>query len=83
MTIRAHNFSDDLIREINAVLRGVANYYRLAGRSCVKTQFRELDELVRRRLRSMKSKRISRMDNRKIPSRFFEKHGLVSLCSLL
>jgi hypothetical protein len=39
MTIRSHNFSDDLIQEINMVLRGVANYYRLAGRSCVRTQF--------------------------------------------
>jgi len=83
LTIRSHNFSDDVIQEINAVLRGVANYYRLAGRSCVKTQFVTLDCLIRRRLRSMKSKRISRDDNRKIPSRFFEKRGLVSLCSLL
>lgn len=83
MTIRSHNFSDDLIQEFNTVLRGVANYYRFAGRSCVKNQFIELDKLIRRRLRSMKSKRISRADNRKIPNRFFEKHGLVSLCSLL
>jgi hypothetical protein len=65
------------------MLRGVANYYRFAGHSCVKIQFRALDGLIRRRLRSMKSKRISRVDNRKIPNRFFEKHGLVSLCSLL
>jgi group II intron reverse transcriptase/maturase len=83
MTIRSHNFSDDLIQEFNAMLRGVANYYRFAGRSCVKIQFKALDCLIRRRLRSMKSKRISRVDNRKIPNRFFEKHGLVSLCSLL
>lgn len=83
MTIRSHNFSDDVIQEINAVLRGVANYYRLAGRSCVKRQFETLDCLIRRRLRSMKSKRISPEDNRKIPNRFFEKRGLVSLCSLL
>jgi RNA-directed DNA polymerase len=83
MTIRSHNFSDDVIQEINAMLRGVANYYRFAGRSCVKTQFKELDELIRRRLRSMKTKRISHLDNRKIPNRLFEKHGLVSLCSLL
>jgi group II intron reverse transcriptase/maturase len=81
-TKRSHNFSEDLIQELNMMLRGVANYYAQPY-SSVKSQFKMLDEMLRRRLRSMKSKRISHADNRKIPNRFFERRGLVPLCAYL
>ncbi|MGP8322096.1 MAG: group II intron reverse transcriptase/maturase [Methanosarcinaceae archaeon] len=82
MTIRSHNFSDDLVEKINRVTRGYANYYA-TDFSKVKIQFTMLDETIRRRLRSMKTKRITPYNNRKIPIRFFEKHGLFALCSAI
>ena len=79
MTIRSHNFSDDLVNRINRVTRGYANYFA-TDFSHVKWQFTMLDTMIRRRLRCMKTKRITRANNRKIPTRFFVKHGLYSLC---
>jgi len=81
LTVRSHNLSDDTIRKLNRVTRGIANYY-LTEFSTVKYQFFKLDLRIRRRLRQMKKKRISMADNRRIPNRFFERKGLVSLYAL-
>jgi group II intron reverse transcriptase/maturase len=80
LTIRSHNFSDDLVKRINRVIVGFANYFATDFAS-VKNLFLYLDKFVRRRLRSMKTKRISVFLNWKIPNRFFDKHGLVALGS--
>jgi RNA-directed DNA polymerase len=82
LTIRSHNFSGDVIEKLNRVTRGVANYYA-TDFSTVNAQFLKLDEMIRRRLRCMKKKRISVKDNLRITNRFFERKGLVSLCSLI
>jgi RNA-directed DNA polymerase len=82
LTIRSHNFSDDLVNRLNRVTRGYANYYATEF-SHVKMQFTMLDGMIRRRLRSMKTKRITRYNNKKIPNRFFEKRHLYSLCTAL
>lgn len=82
MTIRSHNFSDELVQKINKVTRGFANYYA-TDFSNVKNQFTMIDGMIRRRLRSMKTKRITRGNNRKIRNRFFERRGLLSLCTLM
>ena len=81
LTVRSHNLSDETIRKLNRVTRGVANYY-LADFSTVKTQFFKLDVRIRKRLRCMKKKRISANDNRRIPNRCFERKGLLSLYAL-
>jgi RNA-directed DNA polymerase len=81
MTIRKHSISNDLIKRINRVTRGYANYYATEF-SNVKEQFKSLDEMIRRRLRCMKTKRITHHNNRKIPNRFFEERGLFSLYSV-
>jgi len=88
LTVRSHNFSDETVRNLNRVTRGVANYY-LTDFSTVKTQFFNLDGRIRKRLRCMskiplagKKKRISANDNRRIPNRFFHRKGLVSLYTL-
>jgi group II intron reverse transcriptase/maturase len=81
MTVRKHSISNDLIERINRVTRGYANYYATEF-SNVKEQFKSLDETIRRRLRCMKTKRITQHNNRKIPNRFFEKRGLFSLYSV-
>ena len=78
LTIRSHNFSDEVVQSINRVTRGVANYYT-TDFSTVKTQFFKLDQMIRRRLRCMKMKRISGNDNHRIPNRYLERKGLISL----
>lgn len=80
MTVRSHNFSHELVLELNRVIRGFANYYATEF-SDVQQQFAALDGMIRRRLRSMKTKRITPNNNRKIPNRFFERRGLIALCS--
>jgi len=82
LTIRSHNFSGDVIDSLNLMIRGVANYYATYF-STVNTQFQYLDRMIRRRLRCMKKKRISKMDNFRIRNRYFERKGLLSLCSHL
>ncbi len=82
LTIRSHNCSGEVIENLNRVTRGVANYYA-TDFSTVKEQFRKLDQMIRRRLRCMKKKRISAKDNLRISNKFFERKGLVSLCSLI
>ena len=77
LTTRSHNFSGEVIEKINRVTRGAANYYATEF-STTKTQFFKLDQMIRRRLRCMKKKRISGNDNR-IPNRYFERRGLLAL----
>ena len=78
LTIRSHNFSGEVIKSINRVTRGSANYFD-TDFSNVKMQFVKIDKMIRRRLRCMKKKRISASDNYRIPNRFFERKGLISL----
>ena len=82
LTIRSHNFSGNVIENLNRMMRGTANYF-VADFSTVNAQFLKIDEMIRRRLRCMKKKRISVKDNLRIPNRFFQRKGLVSLCSLI
>ena len=82
LTIRSHNFSGKVIDSLNRMTRGTANYFA-ADFSTVNAQFLKIDEMIRRRLRCMKKKRISVKDNLRIPNRFFQRKGLVSLCSLI
>jgi group II intron reverse transcriptase/maturase len=82
LTVRSHNLSGEVIENLNRITRGVANYYS-TDFSTVKEQFKKIDMMIRRRLRCMKKKRISARDNLRIPNRYFERKGLVSLCSRL
>lgn len=82
LTIRSHNFSDELVAKINRVIRGYTNYYA-TDFSSVKVVFSRLDGMIRSRLRCMKTKRITRANNRKISNRFFERKGLYRLCEAI
>lgn len=82
LTIRSHNFSGEVIEDLNRVTTGTANYFA-TDFSTVNAQFLKLDEMIRRRLRCMKKKRISVKDNLRIPNRFFQRKGLVSLYSFV
>ena len=70
-----------VIGNLNPIVRGWGNYYK---KSNIKALFRDLDRWIRMRLRAFieKKKAISHQ-NRRIPNKWLEKQGLVSLSSLI
>lgn len=79
LTRRCHNLDQELIEELNRVIRGTANYFGKPWFSTSRWMFQKLDSFIRRRLRCMKFNRIRKSDNRRITTRWFEKLGLLSL----
>jgi group II intron reverse transcriptase/maturase len=77
ITKRKHNYDATVIEKLNQVIRGTVNYFYTKF-SNVKSYFLKIDKWLRRRLRSMKYKRISRNDNFKYKSKLFIKRGLIS-----
>lgn len=77
ITTRSHNFDAKVVEKLNQVIRGTVNYFHTKF-SNVKYYFTDIDKWLRRRLRSMKYKRISRKDNLKFKSKLFNKRGLLS-----
>jgi RNA-directed DNA polymerase len=80
-TVRKHNFDAAVVVKLNRVFRGIVNYF-VTPWSNMEKLFRALDKWVRMRLRSMKRKRRSLRDNTRLPNRFFERRGLLSLLQL-
>lgn len=77
ITKRSHNFDANVVEKLNQVIRGTVNYFHTKF-SDVKCYLIYIDKWLRRRLRSMKFKRISRKDNFKFKSKLFKKRGLLS-----
>lgn len=82
LVTRSHNFTLEVIGDLNRILIGFARYFA-APFASVLDQFSLLDQWIRTRLRSMKFKRISRGHNRRWPSKLLVRLGLVSLFGLL
>jgi hypothetical protein len=81
LTQRHHNLDKKAVVKLNRVIRGTANYF-ITEFSTFKLKARGLDTWIRMRLRCMKTKRKSLLDNRKLRLRYFRvKLGLVSLVS--
>ena len=79
LTVRHHNFASDVIKKLNRVIRGTANYFA-APFATNRWLFQKLDSWVRMRLRCMKFKRINRRDNKRVRVRTFcWKMGLLTL----
>lgn len=78
LTVRSRNLDAQAIARINAVIRGVARYFA-TDFSTVTRQFTQLDAWVRRRLRSMKLKRIWKTDNWKLRNKHLRRMGLIAL----
>jgi group II intron reverse transcriptase/maturase len=78
LTRRHHNFDPDAIQALNRVITGFAHYFA-APFASVRTQFWKLDEWIRLRLRCMKLKRISKLDNWRVLNKHLARLGLVSL----
>jgi RNA-directed DNA polymerase len=82
ITTRSHNLDATMIVELNRVIRGTANYFARPWSACG-DMYRTLDRWIRMRLRSMKFKRKSDMDNFRLRLKHFERLGLLSLSSLI
>jgi RNA-directed DNA polymerase len=81
LTPRHHNLDAQLIKKLNSVIRGTANYFATSF-SDVGDLFRGLDRWIRMRLRCMKYKRKSRADNGRFRLVYFRRLGLCSLTVL-
>ena len=81
LTRRSCNLDAQVILKLNRVIRGTANYFA-TDFSAVKFLFREFDKFIRRRLRCMKFKRISRQDNYRLRNRQLARLGLLSARAL-
>lgn len=80
LTVRKLNLENKVIMKLNRVIRGTANYFAKPEFSTCRWRFQKLDSWIRRRLRSMKTKRISYNDNKRIRISFFSrKLGLLTL----
>ena len=77
LTKRSNNFDAKVIEKLNQVVRGTVNYF-CTRFSKVQRYFINIDKWLRKRLRSMKYKRISRNDNLRYKSKLFIKRGLLS-----
>jgi RNA-directed DNA polymerase len=81
ITRRSHNLDAVMIETLNRVIRGTANYFATPWSHCGDA-YRSLDRWIRKRLRCMKLKRISKMDNFRVRLTHFRNMGLLSLSDL-
>ena len=70
-----------LIEKLNRVIRGTANYFATPWSNCG-DMYRSLDRWIRMRLRCMKFKRKSKVDNVRVRLKHFRNMGLLNLTDL-
>ena len=78
ITRRSHNLDAEMIEQLNRVIRGTANYFATPWSHCG-DMYRSLDRWIRMRLRCMKFKRKSKVDNVRVRLKHFRNMGLLSL----
>ena len=81
ITERRHNLDAEMILQLNRVIRGTANYFATPWSHCG-DMYRSLDRWIRMRLRCMKFKRKSQVDNTRFRLKHFRNLGLLSLSDL-
>tara|TARA_B100001123_G_scaffold428029_1_gene544362 strand:- start:42 stop:1244 length:1203 start_codon:yes stop_codon:yes gene_type:complete len=81
MTRRSHNLDAEVIEKLNRVIRGTANYFATPWSHCG-DMYRRLDHWIRMRLRCMKFKRKSNVDNARLRLKHLKRMGLLSLYQL-
>jgi len=81
ITQRSHNLDAEMIEQLNRVIRGTANYFATPWSHCG-DMYRSLDRWIRMRLRCMKFKRKSQVDNVRIRLKHLRNMGLLSLSDL-
>ena len=78
LTRRHHNLDAGVFEKVNRVVRGTVNYFGRPSFSTCLGQLNELDRWLRRRIRSMKYKRIWKTDNRRMKNRYIQRLGLLA-----
>ena len=81
LTQRCCNLDAKVIEKLNRVIRGTANYFATPWSHCGDA-YRSLDRWIRMRLRCMKTKRKSKVDNSRIRLKHLRRLGLLSLSDL-
>jgi RNA-directed DNA polymerase len=81
LTPRHHNLDREVVRQVNAVIRGTANYFATSF-SSVRDRFRQLDGWIRMRIRAMKFNRKSRSDNWRFRRKHFRNWGFSFLADV-
>jgi len=81
ITTRSYNLDADVIMKLNQVIRGTVNYFHTKF-SKVKFYFKNIDQLIRTRIRSMKYKSISRRHHLRLKNKIISKRGLLSCRAL-
>ena len=81
ITKRSHNLNAEVIIKLNRVIRGTVNYFAPSFATVI-AQFRRLDGWIRKRIRCMKYKRISRADNKRMKIKHIHRLGLLSCWQL-
>ena len=81
ITRRSHNLDAAMIEKLNRVIRGTANYFATPWSHCG-DRYRSLDRWIRMRLRCMKCKRKSKLDNYRLRLKHLKRMGLLSLSDL-
>lgn len=81
ITRRCHNLDTEVIVKLNRVIRGTANYFAMSWSHCGDA-YRSLDRWIRMRLRCMKTKRKSNVDNARIRLKHLRRMGLLSLSEI-
>jgi group II intron reverse transcriptase/maturase len=82
LTPRHHNLDSEVVRKVNAVIRGTANYFATPF-SSVARRFDNLDRWTRRRLRCMKYKCKRLTDNWRLQRKHLARLGFVFLRDLV
>lgn len=75
LTKRSHNLDAKCIEKLNQVIRGTVNYFTTP--KTTEKPWIKLDQWIRRRVRCMKRKRISKRDNLRIKNRSLDRLGLL------
>ena len=81
ITTRSHNLDSEVIVKLNRVIRGTANYFATPWSHCG-DMYRNLDRWIRMRLRCMKRKRKSMVDNYRFRLKHLRRMGLLFLSDL-
>jgi len=81
LTIRSRNLDAQAIEKLNQVLRGTVNYFAHPSSTLI-VYFTKADQWVRKRLRCMRYKRISKCDNWRMMKKHVRRLGLLSCIEL-
>ena len=81
ITIRSRNLGTHTFTKVNRIILGFRNYFATPSFATNLDQMQRLDAWIRARIRAMKFKRISNLDNFKLTNQKIEKLGLKSLAN--